>query len=139
MDIKIGPFHNLAPPRKTTKNNRGRVLVERDIESYFKNACSKRGWTAEKFSSPQKRSVPDQIVSCDANEFFPLGLVFFAEIKRPGAQPTPSQMEDHTRRRTQGHLVFVVDSYEQVDIALDIVSYTLTTWVVADPPIWLLI
>lgn len=109
--------------QKTLKNNRGRLLLEKDIEAYGKRGCEKLGWTSEKFSSPQKRSVPDQIIFCPANRYHRYGFHFFIEYKRPGKIATPLQQADHAKRRERGELVFVCDCYEQTDKALLIAKY----------------
>lgn len=99
---------------KTTHNNRGRKLLEKDIESFGGKECAKRGWLHEKFTSPQKRSVPDRLITTSN------GFMFFIEYKRPGQYATPNQIADHTERRNRGVTVFVCDCYEQTEEALAI-------------------
>lgn len=83
--------------------------TEKQIESYFKAQVKKYGGVPEKFVSPGRRSVPDQIVSA------PGGRVWFAEIKRPGGKPTVKQEADHARRRAMGFTVYVCSTKEEVD------------------------
>lgn len=82
---------------------------ESDVEAYLKRQCTAHGWTSEKFKSPNKANVPDQIVSIGDSE------VFFVECKAPGRKPTPGQLRDHERRRAAGYRVYVADSKDIVD------------------------
>ncbi|HEK9881399.1 TPA: VRR-NUC domain-containing protein, partial [Streptococcus equi subsp. equi] len=43
---------------------------------------------------------------------------FFVEVKAPGKKPRPSQVAMHKKIKEAGQHVWVVDSYESVDIAL---------------------
>ena len=63
---------------------------------------------SEKFTSPNKRSVPDRIV------MFPGGKLLFVELKAPGKKPTEMQQRDHEKRRAMGFTVLVIDSLEAV-------------------------
>ena len=83
---------------------RDRDLLEKDIEGPVKRyAKSRYGMLAEKFISPSKRSVPDDLFTTRH------GFMFFIEFKAPGKLPTPKQKEDHARRRAFGIRVYVVD------------------------------
>lgn len=110
---RISP--DIKNPTKTLNNSRGRILLEKDIENYGRKEAKKLGWSFEKFTSPQKRSVPDDICISE-------GLVFFIEFKRPKQIATASQQLDHIQRRKHGVMVFVVDCYEQFDIVARIVK-----------------
>jgi len=115
------------PPKKTTIKRNGEPILEADVEGYWKRGCENRGWVSEKFKSPQKRSVPDQIITVPAGNFeciYP--FVFWNELKRPGKNATPNQESDHNRRREAGCLVFCCDSYEQCDMAFQIVELILS-------------
>lgn len=85
------------------------TVLEKDIEGYLYRACKKQGWLCEKFTSPNKRSVPDRIVS------LPGGRVVFVELKAPGKKPTELQLMDHKIRGKLGHVVFVIDTKPKVD------------------------
>ena len=85
-------------------------MLERDIEKAFCNRVKALGGMADKFTSPQKRSVPDRLVT------LPGGRIIFAEIKRPGGKVTEAQARDHERRRALGCDVRVIDSLEQIYI-----------------------
>lgn len=98
-------------------------MLEKTIEKYLKGEIEKRGATSEKFTSPGKRHVPDQLVSV------PGGLVlgrrkawvFFVEVKKEGEKPTAGQARDHERRRAMGFNVYVVDSKHSVDRMIKVV------------------
>ena len=84
-------------------------MREKQIEARLVSVAKQHGFVAEKFTSPQRRSVPDRIVQG------PGGRLFFVECKAEGGKVTEGQARDHERRRAMGFAVFVVDSYESVD------------------------
>jgi hypothetical protein len=86
-----------------------RRLRESQVEAYLVRKVSDNDGVAEKFTSPNRRSVPDRLVQWSD------GSVEFVECKAPGEKPTEAQARDHERRRDMGFEVFVVDSYESVD------------------------
>ena len=61
----------------------------------------------EKFTTPNKRSVPDRMLT------FKCGLIAFIEFKRPGKHATSLQFNDHQKRRARRILVYVVDCREK--------------------------
>ena len=87
-------------------------MLEKTIELYLVRQVTKLGGMAEKFTSPGRRSVPDRLVT------LPNGRLFFVELKAPGKKPTANQQADHDRRRALGQVVYVIDSKEGVDHAL---------------------
>lgn len=84
-------------------------ILEKNIEAYLVTRIKLLGGVAEKFVSPNRRSVPDRII------FFPGKQCEFAECKAPGKRATPAQSEDHKRRRKLGYIVHVLDTYESID------------------------
>lgn len=90
-----------------------RKLLEKDIEKYLVEQVEAAGGMAEKFTSPNRRSVPDRLC------LFPGGGVFFVECKAPGKKPTSAQLRDHKRRRELGFTVSVVDSKDGVDLFIE--------------------
>lgn len=88
-------------------------IRESKVEAYLVRKVQALGGVAEKFSSPNKRSVPDRLIS------WPNGIIHFIECKAPGEQPTPAQERDHIRRRSMGFVVETVDSFEAVDEYLE--------------------
>jgi len=85
---------------------------EDQIEQRLVRGVKKIGGTAEKFTSPGRRSVPDRLIT------MPGGRVVFCEVKRPGGKPTANQARDHERRRGLGCEVWVVSTTDEVDAAL---------------------
>lgn len=84
-------------------------MLERFIEAYLVKRVKEAGGIAYKFTSPQRRSVPDRLV------LLPGGRVEFVETKATGRKPTPMQLREHERLRALGFVVRVIDSKEQVD------------------------
>lgn len=87
-------------------------MLERDIEAYLVNRCKEIGALCDKFTSPQRRSVPDRLITFS-------GRVLFVELKATGKKPTEAQVRDHERRRAAGAEVVWLDSKEQVDWMLE--------------------
>lgn len=82
---------------------------EAKIEAYLVKRCKEIGGIAEKYTSPNKRSVPDRLCQ------FPQDTIVFVELKATGKKPTKLQEHDHSVRRQRGHQVYVIDSKEGVD------------------------
>lgn len=80
--------------------------LERDIESRVVSYAKSKKILCYKFTSPNKRSVPDRIL------FLPDGRVVLIEFKRLNCKPTPAQYVEIDKLRAQKVLVFVVDSVE---------------------------
>lgn len=93
----------LNKPQLREKN-----ILESEVEGKVKRYAKSKGVIVDKFTSPSKRSVPDDIFT-----FPPNGWVVFFEFKKPGAKPTPKQEEDHAKRRAVGAHVHVVDNVEE--------------------------
>lgn len=83
-------------------------MLERDIEGYLVKRCKEIGALADKFTSPQRRSVPDRLITFN-------GRVLFVELKATGKKPTEAQVRDHERRRAAGAEVVWLDSCAAVD------------------------
>ena len=81
-------------------------MLERDVEAWLVAEVKRRGGIAYKFTSPQRRSVPDRLV------LMPGGGVFFVECKRPGGKPTDAQVREHEKIRGLGFRVFITDKKE---------------------------
>lgn len=84
-------------------------MLESKIEAYLVKRCREIGALCEKFTSPQRRSVPDRIIT------FPPGRVLFVELKATWKEPTEAQVRDHERRREAGAEVVWTDSVEGVE------------------------
>lgn len=78
-------------------------MLERDIEAYLVKRCKEIGALCDKFTSPQRRSVPDRLITFS-------GRVLFVELKATGKRPTEAQVRDHERRRDAGAEVVWLDS-----------------------------
>lgn len=78
-------------------------MSESRIESRFVEHAKKRGVAAYKFTSPNRRSVPDRLVLA------PGGMMFFIEFKAPGEEPTTAQYREHEKLRALGFEVYVID------------------------------
>lgn len=83
-------------------------MLERDIEAYLVKRCKEIGALCDKFTSPQRRAVPDRMITFG-------GRVLFVELKATGKKPTEAQVRDHDRRRAAGAEVVWLDSKEGVD------------------------
>jgi hypothetical protein len=83
-------------------------MLERDIEAYLVKRCKEIGALCDKFTSPQRRSVPDRLITFG-------GRVLFVELKATGKKPTEAQVRDHERRRAAGAEVVWLDSKEAWD------------------------
>ena len=84
-------------------------VVERKVCRYGNSI----GITSQKFTSPNRRSVPDRIF------FLGNGIVKFIEFKRAGEKPTDAQQREHERLRNMGYEVHVVDNVEDGELLLD--------------------
>lgn len=85
------------------------MTPEGKIEAALVRRVKSLGGTAEKFTSPGRRSVPDRLVT------LPGGRVIFVELKAPGKQPTDKQAKDHERRRVLGCDVRVIDNLDDAN------------------------
>lgn len=102
---------------------RAQRIAERDVEEYLCKRVESMGGVAEKFTSPNRRSVPDRLVQWPGVQMT-LSVVgakvHFVECKAPGEKPTVQQGRDHERRRAMGFVVVVVDSFESVESYLEV-------------------
>ena len=66
-----------------------------------------------KFTSPNRRSVPDRMIVA------PHGPVFFIEFKRPGGKTTAGQDREIERLLNQNVSVYVVDDVDQGKVVIE--------------------
>lgn len=85
-------------------------MRESEVEKKLVEAVEDVGGECEKFSSPNRRNVPDRLVTWPAGLVSAKASVCFVECKATGKGPTPAQRRDHERRRRMGFRVYVVDS-----------------------------
>ena len=84
-------------------------MLERDIEQALVKRVKGLGGLCEKFTSPNRRSVVDRVVTLPGNR------IIWVECKAPGKKPTDAQLRDHEKRRLLGADVRVIDSIEAVN------------------------
>ena len=87
-------------------------MRESVIEAYLVKRVREAGGEAYKFSSPNRRNVPDRLV------VFPKGVIFFVEVKATGEEPTPAQYREHKRLRDKGQAVTWGNSKAYMDVIL---------------------
>ena len=83
-------------------------MLEKEIELSLVKRIKALGGVAYKFTSPNRRSVPDRLC------LLPGGRVVFVECKAPGKMPTVLQAKEHERLRELGFAVLIVDGVETV-------------------------
>ena len=83
-------------------------MRESEIEKKLVIHIKKLGGIAYKFSSPNRKSVPDRLC------VMPNGRAFFVELKTEGKAPTPLQLHEHELLRSLGHTVLVIDNIGDV-------------------------
>ena len=83
------------------------IKNEKKSESYIESRVClyyrQRGFLTIKFTSVNRRSVPDRIFIGDN------GVLFFVEFKATGKKPTVLQDREIKRLREKGQKVFVID------------------------------
>ena len=84
-------------------------MLEKTIEQALVKRVKALGGLCEKFTSPNRRSVVDRVVTLPNNR------VIWVELKAPGKKPSKAQLRDHEKRRLLGADVRVIDSIEQVN------------------------
>lgn len=67
---------------------------------------------ALKFTSPGMAGMPDRLV------LLPKGKAFFVELKAPGKELRPIQIKRKEQLEFLGFKVYVIDSYEKIDLFL---------------------
>ena len=83
-------------------------MRESQLEQKLVSHITKLGGIAYKFSSPNRRSVPDRLC------VMPNGRAFFVELKTKGKTPTALQQHEHETLRSLGHTVLVIDNVGDV-------------------------
>ena len=85
-------------------------MLEKDLESRFRERVRQAGCKALKFVSPGNAGVPDRIVLA------PGGKACFVELKKKGRKPRPLQMHAMQELRELGFEVYVIDSLPAVEV-----------------------
>ena len=81
-------------------------MLEKTIEAALVKRVVSLGGMCEKFTSPNRRSVPDRLVT------LPGGRIVFVECKAPSKKPTEKQWRDHHRRLELGCDVRIIDNLD---------------------------
>jgi hypothetical protein len=98
-------------------------MLERDIEQKLVALAGQLRIYTRKFTSPQRRGVPDRIFVCGAPcADAPHSVTFYLELKRPGETPTGLQRHELQELSGQGARAAWTDSYEQGAHALRMMS-----------------
>jgi len=87
-------------------------ILEKDIEEYWCRVVKGLGGIPFKFTSPQRRSVPDRM------NVFPWGQIVFVEVKRPKEKSTSAQLREQNRLREMSQWVEEVDTFEKCDLLI---------------------
>ena len=85
-------------------------MREKQIEARLKREVEKIGGLALKFASPGNAGMPDRLV------LLPYGKVVFVELKGPGKKLRPLQIKRKEQLESLGFKVYIIDSYEKVDV-----------------------
>ena len=83
------------------------IMRESHIEKYLKARVEGEGGLYRRLKWQGRRGAPDDLVC--------LNGAHFTECKAPGKPLQPHQEREHTRMRSQGIHVWVLDSYASVD------------------------
>lgn len=93
-------------------------MRESTVERYFINAVeNKANGLAWKFTSPNRRGVPDRLV------VLPEGRVWFVELKAPGEEISKQQHKRIQELLSKGALVRIISSKDDVDAFIREVCY----------------
>lgn len=68
---------------------------------------------ALKFVSPGMAGIPDRLV------LLPRGRIYFVELKAPGKNLRPLQLKRKRQLEALGFKVYVIDSYEKIQLFID--------------------
>lgn len=90
----------------------GNQILEKKIENKLKDRVKKIDGMALKFTSPGMAGMPDRLV------LLPKGKAFFVELKAPGQDLRPIQIKRKEQLEDLGFKVYVIDSYEKIDLFL---------------------
>lgn len=88
-------------------------MREKIIEQHLVKAVKNSGGIAPKLVCPGFDGMPDRLV------LLPGGKIGFVEVKAPGKEPRPLQVDRHGLLRRLGFKVYVLDAPEQIGGILD--------------------
>jgi len=87
--------------------------TEKTIEKHLCEGIISLGGIPYKFTSPNRRNVPDRLC------VLPQKIIFFVECKASGEKLRSGQVREIQRLRKRGHIVLVFDSKRQTDILIN--------------------
>lgn len=93
-------------------------ILERDVELYLRDQVRSVGGEAYKFTSPNRRSVPDRVCvfpHYDSGH----SIIVFVECKAPGKTWTEKQARERDRLLLMGAKVELCDSTERADYIVE--------------------
>lgn len=91
---------------------------EKNLELRLRKKIGQMGGVALKFQSPFNTGWPDRFV------LMPGGKLFLVELKSEGKKLTLKQNIRITQARLLGFVVFVVDSDQTLDAAIEVMEIT---------------
>ena len=94
-------------------------VEENKVEKFLVSSVKLLGGEAYKFTSPNRRFVPDRLC------VLPFGIVLFVEVKGSEGTLHSGQVREINRLRAKGHAAIVVDSAETVTELMDMVRATM--------------
>jgi hypothetical protein len=92
---------------------RKKPVLEKDVEQYLRDAVRSVGGEAYKFTSPNRRSVPDRV--CVFPQSDGTVRIVFVECKRPGSTWTEKQKRERDRLLRLGCEVELCDDFTVAD------------------------
>ena len=84
-------------------------VTEKWLEAQLRRGVEGLGGVYLKFTVPNVNGVPDRLI------LFPVGLVYFAEIKTPGEKLRPLQEKRKNQLEGMGFKVYIVKSLKDVE------------------------
>lgn len=91
-----------------------KIIRERDIERYLVKRVKTAGGEVRKVKWIGRAGAPDRVVMLDNRTSHMLPTVW-VELKAPGEKSTAAQLREHSRMRSVGQHVMVIDSFADVD------------------------
>lgn len=88
-------------------------ILERRVEDYLDSKVKELDGFTRKTIYQGRKSAPDRQV------FFPNGLLYFVELKRPGEKPRVDQTRELSLLESFGQKVRVLDSMDAVDAFIE--------------------
>lgn len=83
-------------------------MKESKVETYFNKQVKAAGGEVRKVQWVNKRGAPDRLAM--------LNGAHFVELKAPGRDPKAHQAREHERMRKYGLNVYIIDTFEGVDL-----------------------